>query len=384
MSLNNTDRPKVLFLFSDTGGGHRSAAEAIIEAIGLEYPGMIDTEMVDIFLACPPPLNLAGPTYPAMAGMPLIWKSTYQMSDGRRRARFIHAAFWPYVRRAAYRLISEHPADLIVSVHPVPNMAILRAMTTKTPYITVVTDMVSTHAMWYDHRADLVIVPTEEARQRGIRLGMPPEKFKVIGLPVADRFRHNLGPKPELRQRLGWPQDKPVILMVSGGEGMGPVERTAKAIGDSDLPAALAIITGRNAKLKAKLEKHSWNMPTYIYGFVREMPLFMQAADILVSKAGPGTISEAFIAGLPIILYSRVPGQEEGNVTYVVSEGAGVWAPQTESVIETLRRWLSHPEEMAEVSENSRSLSCPDSSLQIARIIAERLGVEKDQPAPGV
>jgi len=168
MSLNNADRPKVLFLFSDTGGGHRSAAEAIIEAIGLEFPGKISTEMVDIFLACPPPLNLAGPTYPAMAGMPLIWKSTYQMSDGRRRARFIHAAFWPYVRRAAYRLITEHPADLIVSVHPIPNMAILRAMTTKTPYITVVTDMVSTHAMWYDYRADLVIVPNGTIQELGV------------------------------------------------------------------------------------------------------------------------------------------------------------------------------------------------------------------------
>lgn len=378
MSLNNAERPKVVFLFSDTGGGHRSAAEAIIEAIELEFPGKISTEMVDIFLACPPPLNLAGPTYPTMAKMPLIWKSTYQMTDGRRRARFVHAAFWPYVRRAAHRLINEHPADLMVSVHPVPNMAVLRAMTVKTPYITVVTDMVSTHAMWYDYRADLVIVPTEEARQRGIRLGMPSEKFKVIGLPVADRFRHNLGTKRELRERLGWPQDKPVILMVSGGEGMGPVERTAKAIGDSDLPAALAIITGHNARLKSKLEKHHWNMPVFTYGFVREMPLYMQAADILVSKAGPGTISEAFIPGLPMILYSRMPGQEEGNVTYVVSEGAGVWAPEPEMVIDTLRYWLEHPAEMARISEHSRSLSCPDSSLQIARIIAQRLGITKE------
>lgn len=376
MTPNKSDRPKVLFLFSDTGGGHRSAAEAIIEALEIEFPGKISTEMVDIFLACPPPLNLAGPTYPAMAGMPLIWKSTYHMSDGLRRARLIHAAFWPYVRRAAYRMLADHPADLMVSVHPVPNIAVLRAMTTHTPYITVVTDMVTTHAMWYDHRADLVIVPTEDARQRGIRLGMPADKFRVIGLPVADRFRHPPGDKVHLRQQLGWPADKPVILMVSGGEGMGPVERTARAIGESNLDAALVVVTGRNARLKEKLQKQDWKIPTFVCGFVREMPQFMQAADILVSKAGPGTISEAFIAGLPMILYSRVPGQEEGNVAYVVKQRAGVYAPETEQVLETLRRWIGDAQERARISQNSRALACPDSSLQIARIIAQRLGVE--------
>jgi len=378
MTFNKTDRTNILFLFSDTGGGHRSAAEALIEAMEIFYPGRFQTEMVDIFLACPPPLNLAGPTYPMTAQMPLIWKSTFQFTDGRRRARFVHAAFWPYVRRAAHRLVDEHPADLIVSVHPVPNMAVLRAMTTKTPYITVVTDLVSTHAMWYDYRADLVIVPTEEARQRGMRLGMPAEKIKVIGLPVAHRFRERLGTRQELRQRLGWPQDKPVILMMGGGEGMGPVQRTATVIGDSDLPAALAVVTGRNARLKARLEKHEWAMQTFIYGYVKEMPMMMQAADILVTKAGPGTISEAFIPGLPIIMYSRMPGQEEGNVTYVVGQGAGVWAPEPELVIDTLRRWINHPEEMAVVSECSKSLAVPDSSEQIVRLIAQHLGIEAD------
>ncbi len=66
-----------------------------------------------------------------MASMTAVWETTYKMSNGRRRARFIHDAFWPYVRRAAYRLVDEHPADLIVSVHPVPNGAILRAMTSQ-------------------------------------------------------------------------------------------------------------------------------------------------------------------------------------------------------------------------------------------------------------
>jgi 1,2-diacylglycerol 3-beta-galactosyltransferase len=71
-----------------------------------------------------------------------------------------------------------------------------------------------------------------------------------------------------------------------------------------------------------------------VYGFVQDMPDFMRAADVLITKAGPGTISEAFIAGLPMILYSRLPGQEDGNVGYVVDNGAGVWAPRPDAVVQ--------------------------------------------------
>ena len=105
------------------------------------------------------------------------------------------------------------------------------------------------------------------------------------------------------------------------------------------------------------------------------MPQFMQASDVLITKAGPGTISEAFIAGLPIILFSRVPGQEEGNVTYVVDHGAGVWAPEADEVIDTLRSWLKNPDIRKQVSANSKRLSHPNAANRIAQIIAQQVGV---------
>jgi 1,2-diacylglycerol 3-beta-galactosyltransferase len=98
----------------------------------------------------------------------------------------------------------------------------------------------------------------------------------------------------------------------------------------------------------------------------------MRAADILVSKAGPGSISEALIAELPIILYHRLSGQEEGNVTYVTDEGAGVWAPETDDIVDTLRDWLEHPEKRLQAVANARKLARPDASRQIAREIAAR------------
>ena len=138
--------------------------------------------------------------------------------------------------------------------------------------------------------------------------------------------------------------------------------------------SGLVVITGRNKKLKEKLESIQWSIPAHIYGFVKNMPDLMRASDILLTKAGPGTISEALIAELPIILYHRISGQEEGNVSYVIDEGAGVWAPETEDIIETLKYWLENPDKRQEAVENAKRLARPDASREIAREIAARLG----------
>ena len=373
---SHPDKARVLFLFSDTGGGHRSAAEAIIEALELEFPDCIIPEMVDIFKQyAPPPLDMAPEMYPPMARVPDVWQLGYRLSNGRNRTRVITDVLWPYYRRASHRLVKEHPCDLIVSVHPIANTPILRALGPKhPPFITVVTDMVSTHSFWYNPSVDLILVPTEVARLRGIEHGVSPERIRVVGLPVADRFCHPAEDRRALRKMLDWPEDLPVILLVGGGEGMGPVEKTACAIDSAGFNAALVVVAGRNHKLKASLEAHAWRMPVRIYGFVREMPDFMRAADILVTKAGPGTISESFIAGLPIILYSRMPGQEDGNVTYVVDEGAGVWAPQPDQVVSALRYWFKHPAQLARVASACKRLARPDAARTIARLIGEKVG----------
>jgi 1,2-diacylglycerol 3-beta-galactosyltransferase len=239
----------------------------------------------------------------------------------------------------------------------------------------VVTDLVTTHALWFNPRADLCIVPTESARARALRYGMQSEQVKVIGLPVANRFCHEPSDRGTIRARLGWPQDRPIIVLVGGGEGMGPLEGIASAISEARLQAGLVIITGRNGKLRERLSARTWPMPTFIDGFVREMPDYMSAADILVTKAGPGTISEALNAGLPLILYSRLPGQEEGNVTYVVEEGAGVWAPHPDLIVSVLQNWIEHPEQRAKAAAACRRLARPQAARQIARTLAAKVGI---------
>ena len=371
--------PHIVFLFSDTGGGHRSAAEAILEAMSSEFPGKMTAELVDIFKDyAPTPLNRAASIYPPLSRMPEMWGLGYKLSDGARQARTFTTLVWPYIRRASKKLVRENKCDLIVSVHPFANSPVLRAIKNDHQnFMTVVTDMVSTHAFWYDNRANLVVVPTAEAKERGICYGVDPEKIHVVGLPVAERFCHPPSDKKKVKKDLNWSEDLPVILLVGGGEGMGPLEKIARAINDSGLKASMAIVCGRNAKLKTTLETFQWNIPTHIYGFTRDMPNFMAAADILVTKAGPGTISEALIAGLPIIIYSRLPGQEDGNVFYVVNHKAGVWAPHPERVVAAIQDWILDPPKRQKAVEACLAIAKPDAAIKIAGIIAEQVGVTR-------
>ena len=372
-------KPHILFLFSDTGGGHRSATEAIIEALELEYPDAFTCEKVDIFKDhAPRPLNRMPDWYPYMVLAPQLWGASFHATDGRPQARAITATMWPVAARTARSIISHHPSDLVVTVHPLAVSWILKALGKfRPPFITVVTDMVTTHALWFDKRSDAILVPTELARQKAIQYGMPPQVVKVVGQPVARKYCVPSGDKVQLREKLGWPRDKFTVLAVGGGEGMGPLGQTARAIADSGLDVSLVIVAGRNERLKASLEKTPWPLPTKIYGFTREMPDFMRAADVLVTKAGPGTIAEAFNAHLPIILFSKLPGQEDGNVTYTVDQGAGIWAPTPQRVVSALRTWVNNPAAREKVVDACRRSARPNSSIDIAHEIGEKLALKK-------
>jgi len=375
-------KPRILFLFSDTGGGHRSAAEAIIEALEIEFPNTYDCKMVDIFRDYAPlPLNYAPDIYPTLSKMPRMWGLGYRFSDGTKRTRVFYDAIWPYLRRSLRKLLKENPAELIVSVHQLVNTPLLRARVNHySRFVTVVTDMVSTHAAWYHPGADLVIVPTNSAREKALKHGLPLEKIKVIGQPVAERYTCKYDSIENIREKFNWVQNISTIVLVGGGEGMGNIERYAIAINEAKLKCQLIIIAGRNEDLKRNLESMNWKIPYKVYGFVKEMPEIMHAADILITKAGPGTISEAFIAGLPLILFSKMPGQEDGNVDYVVKNGAGVWNPEPEQMVNTIKIWSENPVLFQVYKSNSMKLARPEATRQIARVLSEQVLPRRDHP----
>jgi 1,2-diacylglycerol 3-beta-galactosyltransferase len=273
------------------------------------------------------------------------------------------------------QMLREHPSDVVVSVHSLLTplaMQALNARDTRPPFVGVITDLVSTHMFAYASGADRTLVPTQPAFERGLEAGLTPDQMRITGLPVHPRFSERLADKAEARQTLGWDAALPTLLLVGGGDGMGPLFKTARAINSRRLKCQLVVIAGRNKTLKADLEASRWNQPTHIYGFVNDMPRLMSAADVLVSKAGPSTICEACIAGLPMILYDAIPGQETGNVEYVVANRAGVFAPSPHEVADTAQKWLGEgAASLRQRSENARRIGRPNAVWEIAEEVWE-------------
>jgi 1,2-diacylglycerol 3-beta-galactosyltransferase len=168
---------------------------------------------------------------------------------------------------------------------------------------------------------------------------------------------------------------RPTVLLMGGGEGRGPVLEIARSLAQGVPQAQLLIVTGRNKRLKAKLEAIKWEIPTRVYGFVDNMPALMGAADLLLTKAGPGTLSEAFIAGLPVLIYGYLPGQEAGNVAYVRQHGAGAFADTPSEIMGLVQHWLNPAENSLEqMARNARGLARPDASAAIAQELCSLLG----------
>jgi 1,2-diacylglycerol 3-beta-galactosyltransferase len=285
------------------------------------------------------------------------------------------------------RLISSVQPDVIVSIHPLLNHVTLRALQElpfHIPFITVVTDLFSLHYAWFAPGADAYIVPTERAREIYLERGLDPDRVHMLGMPIDPKFTMPTESKEELQRKLGLTPGQPVVLLVGGGDGAGGLRSTVQAISQARLPVQLLIVTGRNTRLYAHLQRirASLRVPARIYGFVHNMPEMMRAADVIITKAGPGTICEALACGLPIILSAYVPGQEEGNVSFVTGNHVGTLPRDLGDMVNVLRLLVKPGSELLkEQVENARRIARPDASFDIARCILSFL---PPPHAPGV
>ncbi len=367
-------KKRILFLMSDTGGGHRAAADAIGEALRQRYGAdNMTIELVDVFKTYSSfPFNYMPEFYPwLISHSKSSWGMGYKLSNTKRRAIMIGRGMYVTAEKRMKRMVREHPADVVVCVHSVLTRPAFEAFANtsdqRPPFIAVVTDLVSTHMFWYDKRIERTLVPTQPAFDRGLQAGINPSAMRITGLPVHPRFSAPTASREETRTALGWDADLPTFLMVGGGDGMGPLYKTARALNARNLKCQLVIIAGRNSVLQEKLQAATWNQPTHIYGFVKDMPSMMTAADIMVSKAGPATICEACISGLPLILFDAIPGQETGNVDYVVDNHAGIFAPSPREVADAAESWLAEGKEALQArADNARRLARANAVYDIA------------------
>ncbi|MCA9959131.1 MAG: glycosyltransferase [Anaerolineales bacterium] len=366
---------KILILMSDTGGGHRAAAQAIEEAIHHLCPNQFEVVIEDIWIDHTRwPLNRLPNAYPWLSDSGTRWWLLIWNASKRRRLR--HSVLRTanlLVQRKIVRLLNELQPDIVVSVHPAMTYLAARWVEhahINAPFYTVVTDMVTVHPAWVYPEVAGCMVSTPPARDQAIAYGISPDKVAVCGQPVGLKFARLAGEKQELRQQLNMDRTRPAVLIVGGGEGIGRVYDIAREIAQRVPQAQLIVVAGRNKELKQRLENVAWEIPAHIFGFVHNMPELMGAADILITKGGPGTISEAFIAGLPVIISGYIPGQEAGNVQYVLENEAGAYATEPTEIATLVHDWLTPGNEtLTRMMQNAARLARPNASLEIARHI---------------
>lgn len=371
-------RKKILYLIAETGGGHRAAATALMSAVEHERGGVYDQQMVDVFGECSNFLNIfAGMYGPVINHYPQLWGRLFYWFDDESRLEQLKLVVVPLILSELENLLEQKAPDVIVSVHPLVNyltMRAIQALGKKIPFIIMVTDPVTLHRAWVfnekDLLPDLVIVVTEEAKKLAIEYGIPENRLKVIGMPVDPKFILKREEKEAARTKNNLSPKLFTILLMGGGEGAGGIHRIVEEFYRQKVEAQLVVIAGKNARLKRKLEKDAENfsMPVKVFGFTDKVHELMAESDLLITKAGPGTIFEALTMNLPIIITSWLPGQEEGNVEFVVRENVGRVCRDPETIVKIVKE-IKETNEIEEMKKNIIRVSRPHAAIEIVHEI---------------
>ena len=389
---------KIVMLMSHTGGGHRMSSEALSTALKNMYGEAVEVDIVDIWAdyANWPFADIVN-HYRIFSQYPWLWKISYDFTQfpiTRMISEIIsHMTSYDNFKMAIF----ERNPDLVVSVHPLcqhmPVMILdeLNAHISNSPQmrdrlpvklVTVVTDLASAHISWFHPKTDLTFAPTTGLRDAAIEwgTGMTADQFRVHGLPIRPTFwTPSEVTKGDMRTRLGMDPNTKTVLLMAGGDGVGMVvqqaEALAKHLGEARFYSQVVVVCGHNNAMVEDLRNpaRTWphNVKITALGFTTNIDEYMVAADLLATKAGPGTICEAMILGLPLVLTSFLPGQEEGNVPYVVDGGFGVYLEDPEEMGKYIFGILSDDAKLARQSALAKAASHPNATIDIAKDIGK-------------
>jgi 1,2-diacylglycerol 3-beta-galactosyltransferase len=365
-------KKKILYLYSDTGGGHRAAAIALTDAVERLGDKKYTQQMVDVFASTSGFLNIFARLYaPVIKYSPKLWGLLWYWLDDPKKLRTLEKIAYPFVVKKLTKIIKKFKPDVIVSVHPMVNHLAVTAIKKsgkKIPFVVVVMDPVTFHRAWIAPESDLVIVATPEAQKMAVKYGMSKKKVKLIGLPIHPKFYFKEKRKTKRKKKLF------TILLMGGGEGAGGMGKIIKEFARKKIDAKVIVISGRNKKLEKNLRKMAKlvSFPLEVYGFTDEVPRIMAESDLIVTKAGPGSIAEALAMDLPLIITSWLPGQEEGNVDYVVREKVGKVSKDPKKIVKLIAE-IMKPENYRKIMRNIKRIRRPKAAMDIAKQIFKYL-----------
>jgi processive 1,2-diacylglycerol beta-glucosyltransferase len=310
---------------------------------------------------------------------PALWGLLYhswELAPFRRGANTVRLMDRLNLRRLA-RVVEREKPDAIVCTHFLPVEALAPARgraPLDVPLYCVITDFAA-HPFWALPHVDRYFVASEAVADELAGHGVARGRIEVTGIPIEPRFAQAHG-RDAARRRLGAASDRPMVLLMGGGSGVGPLADLAERLVNLSARPQVWVVCGTNQKLRREVEA----LPAAItgdlrvLGFTSEVDVLLEAADVLVSKAGGLTCSEALVKETPMVVFKPTPGQEVRNARFLESAGAAVHADSVEEVAATVARWLADPPLRARACAAARALAHPHAAETIARAVLGEIG----------
>lgn len=349
---------RILLLSEGFGAGHTKAAQATAAMLRRHAPD-VQTRVLELGSFLHPtlmPLILSAYRRTLTASPSLyakLYRSQYNKSLSKGTELLLHRLF--YARTA--RVLRQLRPDSVVCTHPFPGAVISRLKRSglQVPLYTVITDY-DAHGTWVNQETDAYFVSTLEVQQKLIQRGVAKSRIEVTGIPVHPDFWEGHD-RTELRQRLHL-KEMPTVLVMGGGWGIVDDSGLFAELSRWRESVQLVIGLGNNtqAQLQLKQDPRFQHPNVHVLGYTSEMDLWMEAADLLITKPGGLTCSEAMAKGLPMLFFNAIPGQEETNGQYFIDEGLGAMLTKAGDVDVWMSRLTTQYPEMLEQRDQFREL----------------------------
>lgn len=378
---------RVLIGTVTAGGGHLAAAAALEEAWRRLRPNDLveRLDLLDFFAPLARKVYSEGYLQVAQRA-PEVWGMVFRSTDTPAAAARLTQLRRLIPSRSRGRFLKhlrDAKPDAVLCTHYLPLEALglskqessLSGGQPEAPrpvIASIVTDF-EAHALWMDPCVSFYCVAAEHTRARLVARGARPEDVVVTGIPISERFAQPVD-GAAVRRNLGLRDDLPVLLVLSGGFGMGPV---AEIVGELDKAATecqMVIVTGRNEELRRDLAAKDRRHPTRVLGFVSNMDELMSIASLIISKPGGLTSSEALALGKPMLILNPIPGQEAANSDLLLEMSAAAKVNRVEDLPYRIEQILapSSPR-LREMSAAARALGRPRSAEAVCRETVSRV-----------
>lgn len=364
------------------GGGHKRVGEAVAEEWRLQTGGR--AEIVDYFAKFVHPVFDAITKFSYIQSVrwfPLGYGLFYKLTGDIRPDSFVQRVINRMGLERLDRYLRAERPDIVCCVHctPAGTMSDLHlAGRTDIPCLTVITDYVI-HSQWIHPAVERYCVANELVRDGLLARGIPPNRITVTGLPIERKFQGALD-RDALRARLGLTTGVAVIAVMAGAYAMlGGILDVVKVLAQFPRPLQALVVCGYDRGLEKQVRERAAGSPHpfHVFGYVDNVEELMTVSDLLITKAGGVTVSEALTKRLPMLVYRPIPGQEEGNTRFLLEQGAAL-APRTPAALhEALESLLAHPERLAAMREAAAGLGRPDAT---PAVVSKLISLANDGP----